>query len=118
LHEADPAVVSAGLVPHLAGELGAQALAKGPSYLVTAGSVATPFARSYAIEDVLPFQLKSLRAYLRERGVGRLTVKKRGVAVEPDQLRRQLRPSGDNEATIAVTRVGTQQTVLVLRPAP
>jgi THUMP domain-like len=116
LHEADAAVVSAGLVPQLADELGAQALAKGPSYLVTAGSAATPFARSYAIEDVLPFQLKSLRAYLRERGVGRLTVKKRGVAVEPDQLRRQLRPSGDNEATIAVTRVGTQQTVLVLRP--
>ena len=82
-----------------------------------AGAATTPFARSYAIEDVLPFQLKSLRAYLRERGVGRLTIKKRGVAVEPDQLRRQLRPTGDDEATIAITRVGTQQTVLVLRPA-
>jgi hypothetical protein len=118
LHEADPAVVAAGLVPRLADELGASGLAKGPTYLFSpsAAGPGSPFARSYAIEDVLPFQLKSLRAYLRERDVGRLTIKKRGVSVEPDQLRRQLRPTGDAEATIAVTRVGTQQTVLVLRP--
>lgn len=118
LHEADPAVVAAGLVPRLAAELGASALSKGPTYLVTSAGASSPYARSYAVEDVLPFQLKSLRAYLRQRGVGRLTIKKRGVAVEPDQLRRQLRPTGDAEATIAITRVGNQQTVLVLRPAP
>ena len=118
LHEADPAVVAAGLVRRLAAELAAQRVAKGPTYLVSPGPASSAFARSYAVEDVLPFQLKSLRAYLRQRGVGRLTIKKRGVAVEPDQLRRQLRPTGDAEATIAITRVGNQQTVLVLRPAP
>jgi THUMP domain-like len=117
LHEPDPAVVAAGLVPRLADELGAQGLAKGPTYLVTGTATTTPFARSYAIEDVLPFQLKALRAYLRGRDVGRLTIKKRGVAVEPDQLRRQLRPTGAAEATIAIARVGGQQTVLVLRPS-
>jgi hypothetical protein len=117
LHVPDPAVVAAGLVPELAAELSAAALSRGPTYLVGGHPVTSPFARSYAVEDVLPFQLKSLRAYLRDRGVGRLTVKKRGVAVEPEQLRRQLRPTGDAEATIAVTRVGTQQAVLVLHPA-
>lgn len=117
LHEADPAVVAAGLVPELASELSAAALSRGPTYLVSGHPATSPFARSYAIEEVLPFQLKTLRAYLRDRGVGRLTVKKRGVAVEPEQLRRQLRPTGDAEATIAVTRVGSQQAVLVLHPA-
>ncbi len=117
LHEPDPAVVSAGLVPLLAEELEAAAVAKGPTYLVSSAPASSPFARTYAIEDVLPFQLKTLRAYLRERQVGRLTVKKRGVSVDPEQLRRQLRPTGPAEATIAVTRVGGQQTVLVLRPA-
>jgi len=118
LHEPDPAVVAAGLVGQLAVELGAQGLAKGPTYLVSPGPATSAFARSYAIEDVLPFQLKALRAYLRDRDVGRLTIKKRGVAIEPEQLRKQLRPTGDNEATIAITRVSGQQTVLVLRPAP
>jgi hypothetical protein len=118
LHEPDAAVVAAGLVPQLAAELDAHGLSTGPTYLLSAGAAASPFARSYAIEDVLPFQLKTLRAYLRDRDVGRLTIKKRGVAVEPEQLRKQLRPTGDAEATIAITRVGGQQTVLVLRPTP
>jgi THUMP domain-like len=118
LLEPDAAVIAAGLVPHLANTLEAQGLSRGPTYLVTDVAAATPFARRYAVEDVMPFQLKSLRAYLRERGVGRLTIKKRGVAVEPEQLRRQLRPTGDGEATIAVTRIGGAQMVLVLRPAP
>jgi hypothetical protein len=110
-------VVAAGLVPQLAAELDAEGLSKGPTYLLGAAPATSAFARSYAVEDVLPFQLKALRAYLRDRDVGRLTIKKRGVAVEPEQLRRQLRPSGAGEATIAVTRVRGQQTVLVLRPA-
>jgi hypothetical protein len=117
LHEPDPAVIAAGLAPQLAEELDAQALSTGPTYLLSPGPASSAFARSYAIEDVLPFQLKALRAYLRDRGVGRLTIKKRGVAVEPEQLRKQLRPTGDAEATIAITRVGGQQTVLVLRDA-
>ena len=39
----------------------------------------------------LPFQLKRLRAALRERGAGDVVVKKRGIAVEPEELRRRLR---------------------------
>ena len=116
LYDADPAVVAAGLVPVLARDLGASSLSRGPSYLVGEPGTSSPFARSYLVEDVAPYQLKALRAYLRDRDIGRLTIKKRGVSIEPDQLRRQLRPSGAGEATIAITRVGGQQTVIVLRP--
>ena len=62
---------------------------------------------------MLPFGLKRLRALLRERGVGRLTMKKRGTAVEPEALRSQLRLHGDAEATIVLTRVAGQQIVLL-----
>jgi hypothetical protein len=48
--------------------------------------------------------------------VGTLTIKKRGSAVDPDQLRRQLRLSGEASATVALTRVGGRPHVLVLRP--
>jgi hypothetical protein len=70
------------------------------------------------VTDVLPFGLKRLRALLRERGVGTLTVKKRGSAVEPEALRRQLRLRGDAEATIVLTRVAGAPTVLVVEPVP
>ena len=117
LYEPDAAVIQAGLVGRVAADVGGHLLQRGVAYLASERHVATPFARTYAIEDVMPFHVQTLRAYLRDRGVGRLTVKKRGVAVEPDQLRRQMRLEGDAEATVAVTRVGGQQTVLVLRPA-
>jgi hypothetical protein len=57
-----------------------------------------------------------LRALLRERGVGRLTVKKRGSALEPEVLRRQLKLAGPHEATVVLTRVAGKPTVLVCQP--
>jgi THUMP domain-containing protein len=118
LHEPDGAVIRAGLVGEVARELGGTLLDPTIAYISTAHPAATPFARSYAVEDVLPFSLKRLRGYLRDRGVGTLTVKKRGSAVDPDQLRRQLKLSGDASATIALTRVDGRPHVLVLRLVP
>jgi hypothetical protein len=118
LHEPDGAVIRAGLVGEVARELGGRLLDPTIAYVTTDGPAASAFARSYAVEDVLPFHLKSLRSYLRDRQVGTLTIKKRGSPVDPDQLRRQLRLSGSASATIALTRVAGRQHVLVLRPLP
>jgi hypothetical protein len=69
----------------------------------------------------MPFNAKSLRGWLRERGVTGLTIKKRGLRIDDTALRRQLRVgtgAGDGEqATILLTRCGGQQVVLVLDPA-
>jgi len=116
LHEPDGAVIRAGLVAEVAEPLGAVLLDPTIAYLTTTEAVATPFATSYEVTDVLPFSLKRLRTLLRSRGVGSLTVKKRGTAVQPEILRRQLRLSGDAEATIVLTRVAGEQTVLVVNP--
>jgi hypothetical protein len=64
----------------------------------------------------MPFQLKALRAYLRARGVGRVTIKKRGSPLDPDQLRQQLRLAGDEERTVFLTRTGDGPLVLIARP--
>ena len=54
-----------------------------------------PFARCFEVTDVLPFSLKRLRAPLRDRGVGRLEILKRGSALDVERLRRDLRLAGD-----------------------
>ena len=66
--------------------------------------------------EELPYREKPLRAALRERGIGRLTIKKRGVDVVPDELRKRLALTGDDEATIVLTRVAGQGTCLLVRP--
>ena len=91
LYDPDPAVVRAHLVAELAAEIGGRLADPDIAYIYADEPVDTPFARRLTITDVLPFSLKRLRALLRERGVGRLEIRKRGSALEPDRLRRDLR---------------------------
>ena len=116
LYEPDAAVIRAGLVGQVAAAVDGRLLDRTIAYVTGDRLVRTPLATAYAVEDVFGFQLKSLRTWLRDRGVGRLTIKKRGTAVEPEQLRRQLRLDGDAEATIVLTRVAGRQSVLAVRP--
>ncbi len=116
LYDPDGAVVRAHLVAEFAALVGGRIADPTIAYVYADSPVATPYARCYAVEEAMPFSLKRLRAALREREVGRLTVKKRGSALVPEQLRRDLRLSGPNEATIVLTRVAAAQTVLLCHP--
>ncbi|MCO1615532.1 MULTISPECIES: THUMP-like domain-containing protein [Micromonospora] len=118
LYDPDPAVVRAHLVAELAADLDATLADPSIAYLYGDQARPTPFARCLEITDVLPFSLKRLRALLRERRVGRVEIRKRGSALEPEKLRRDLRLSGDEAAGLALTRVAGDPTVLVCRPVP
>jgi hypothetical protein len=113
LHEPDPAVIRSGLVSLVAAELGATLVDPTIAYLTSDAATASPWVRTYRVEEVLPFNLKKLRALLRTRGVGRVTVKKRGSAIEPETLSRQLRGPGAGSAVVVVTRVAGAPAALV-----
>jgi len=116
LYDPDPAVVRAHLVAELAGALDATLADPSIAYLYADAPTATPFARCLEITDVLPFSLKRLRALLRDRRVGRVEILKRGSALEPEKLRRDLRLAGDEAASLVLTRVAGAPTALVCRP--
>jgi hypothetical protein len=46
-----------------------------------------------------------------------VTIKKRGVTLDADSLRRQLRLSGSVEMTLVLTRIAGHHVCLVIRPA-
>ncbi|MFJ8829854.1 methyltransferase domain-containing protein [Micromonospora aurantiaca] len=116
LYDPDPAVVRAHLVAELATDLDATLADPSIAYLYADEARPTPFARCLEITDVLPFSLKRLRALLRERRVGRVEIRKRGSALEPEKLRRDLRLAGDEAAGLVLTRVAGAPTMLVCRP--
>ncbi|RBY89937.1 class I SAM-dependent methyltransferase [Blastococcus sp. TF02A-26] len=113
LHEPDPAVIRSGLVSLAAAELEATLVDPTIAYLTSDAPADSPWVTSYRVDEVLPFNLKKLKALLRSRGVGRVTVKKRGSAIEPEELARQLRGPGESSATVVVTRVAGKPTALV-----
>ncbi|MFV0128250.1 THUMP-like domain-containing protein [Streptomyces sp. HMX112] len=117
LYEPDGAVIRAHLVAEVAEHLGGGLVDATIAYITADDLRATPYATAYEITDELPFNLKRLKALLREREVGTLTVKKRGSAVEPEELRRKVKPKGRNAATVFLTRVAGAPTMLVGRPA-
>ncbi len=116
LYEPDGAVIRAGLVNVVGERIDGRLIDPSIAYLTTDSITATPLARGYRVLDHFDFGLKRLRAYLRDRNVGRLTIKKRGTAVVPEQLRQQLNLSGKAEATIVLTRLQGKQSVIVVDP--
>lgn len=116
LYEPDGAVIRAGLVTAVASGVDGGLVDEHLAYVTSDASFRTPFARGYEVLEELPYREKALRAALRERNVGRLTIKKRGVDVVPDQLRKRLALQGDEEAVIVMTRVAGEGTCLLVRP--
>ena len=106
LYDPDPAVLGAGLLGVLAGEHGLAAVAPGSVYLTADRAVADPAVACFEVAEVLPFDLKRVKAALRQRGVGRLEIKKRGVKIDPEQVRRRLGLRGEGAAVLVLVRLG------------
>ncbi|WP_185921903.1 methyltransferase domain-containing protein [Streptomyces sp. WAC06614] len=117
LYEPDGAVIRAHLVAEVAAALDGRLIDPTIAYVTADALRPTPYATAYEITDVLPFHLKKLKALLRARGVGVLTVKKRGSAIEPEELRRKVKPQGPNSATVFLTRVAGAPSMLIGFPA-
>jgi SAM-dependent methyltransferase len=116
LYEPDGAVIRAGLVAAVAAGVQGHLVDRKIAYVTGDDAFHTPFARSYRVVEQLPYREKQLRAALRERRIGTLTIKKRGVDVVPEQLRRRLALHGDEAATIVLTRVAGEGTALLVEP--
>lgn len=115
LYEPDGAIIRAHLIQPIARHLGAAPIDATIAYLTSEQAIETPYARRFVLDDWFPFQLKRLRHYLRERNIGRVTIKKRGSPLDPATLQRQLRLQGDGERTIFLTHVLGEPAVLVGR---
>jgi SAM-dependent methyltransferase len=117
LYEPDGAVIRSHLVAEVARDLDGGLVDETNAYNTADTLRPTPYATAYEITDRLPFNVKKLKALLREREVGILTVKKRGSAVEPEELRKKVKPQGPHSATVFLTRVAGAPTMLVGHPA-
>lgn len=108
LYEPDNAVVRSHLVAEAAAAVNGSLLDPAIAYLTSDSLVRTPLCQVYEVREVMPFSLKRLRAALRERNVGTVTIKKRGSAVDVERLRRDLKLRGSETAVVVLTRFGSR----------
>lgn len=100
----DGAVVRAGLVRQYAARHGLWQLDPDIAYLT--GDVLPDGVRGFEVLDQLPLREKVLRQTLSAHDCGSLEILVRGVDVDPDALRRRLRPSGSQAISLVIMRRG------------
>ncbi|MFJ4168201.1 SAM-dependent methyltransferase [Paenarthrobacter sp. NPDC089714] len=123
LYEPDGAVIRAGLVADVAERIGGHLVDEHIAYICAPELHDTPFARAYRVLEVMPYNVKALKAWVKANGVTVLDIKKRGTAVTPEELRKQLlsgRTAGKagmaKTATLVLTRIGEERVVVVVEP--
>ena len=120
VYEPDNAIIRSHLLGQLANDLGLHIFANEIAYLTGgaegSSAIKSPWLKGYRVLDNLAFDRKKLKAYLRERNIGTLEIKKRGSDVVPEQLRKEMALKGEGAATLIVTRVGDAHRVLVTEP--
>ena len=102
-------MIRARLIGDVARSLEAGMLDERIAYLTSDAALTSPFVQSFRVREELPADTRGLAKALRERGIGRLEIKKRGVDVDPAVLRKELKLRGDGSATLIVTRVGAKR---------
>jgi hypothetical protein len=108
LYEPDPAVLAADLAGDLAQILCWTQLETSIPYFTSNILSLHPLWSSFRIEAVLPWRRERVKSLLRERQIGQLEIKKRGVPLDPAEVRQQLQLRGENSAVLILTRQGKQ----------
>ena len=116
LYEPDGAVIRARLIGDLARSIGGRMLDPTIAYVTVDQLSPTPFARGFRVLERFAINVPTLKRALAARGIGTLEIKKRGVDIDPAQLRPKLALRGSGSAVLLLTRIaGSRVAVLAER---
>ena len=115
LYEPDGAVIRARLIGDLVRSLQGGMLDPSIAYFSSADYHPTPFAQCFEVEQVLPAKIKELSRWAKEHEVGTLEIKKRGIDIDPAELRRKLPLRGESSKTLILTRVAGKKVAIATK---
>jgi hypothetical protein len=116
LHEPDPALIRSGLLGRKAASLGMRLIDREIAYTFSEELIADPFFDSYQVIESMPFNLKRLNAALNALDIGRVTIKKRGFPLLPEEVIRKLKLKGTHSVMIILTRRGSEHLAFIVAP--
>ena len=91
-------------------------ISPGIAYVTSEKPLPAPAFANYEILESSEISTGAVRAMLKSHDIGKLTLKLRGVKVDPDQEIKRLKPKGKNSATLFYTRLdGEKVAILTLK---
>ncbi|MHC4442931.1 MAG: THUMP-like domain-containing protein [Planctomycetota bacterium] len=106
LFEPDPAVIRANLVGKLAHLFDLSPIDERIAYLTGDQNVDTSMLKAFRVIDSCDFSAKRIRQWLNKHDIGRVDLKTRGFAAQPEEIDKHLKKlSGKKQAVLFLTRV-------------
>lgn len=116
--EPDPAIIRSGGIARLCADYGLSPVSANIAYL-SGNCPTTALVTRFKVREVLPLEVKALKKALKNAGVTRLEIKKRGTDTDPEALRRKLglrkQPGGKDAVLLLTPLMGRHRAVLADR---
>mgnify|MGYP000854304174 CR=1 FL=1 len=114
LVEPDPAIIRSGGIAKLCERYDVAPVSDGIAYL--SGTVIPPHCAAFEILDLLAPDVKAVKRALTARGIGRVEVKKRGIDVDVETVRKKLPREGAASGVVLFSPVmGRRKAILARR---
>jgi len=115
VYEPDAAVLAAKLEGALAHHRELRAIASGIAYFTGDEPISDGAFDGFEVMEILPYDARSVKQWLAARDIGRLEIKKRGVPLEPEKVRRELANNGTDAATVLLAKISGRVKAIVAR---
>jgi hypothetical protein len=113
LVDPDSSVIRSGLLPMLCEQFDAAPIDHGVAMLTGSKPVDSPFAECYRVEQAMPFHVGKLRDWLRAEWIGRVTILKRAIEVDVNNVMKQLKLKGPEHRVVILTKSLGQRVAIV-----
>ncbi|WP_173474363.1 hypothetical protein [Fibrobacter succinogenes] len=90
-------------------------ISPGIAYVTSEKPLPAPGFSNFEVLDSAEISTGAVRAMLKAHDIGKLTLKLRGVKVDPDQEIKRLKPKGKNTATLFYTRLNGEKIAILTR---
>ncbi len=113
LTEPVPLLVRSHLFEMIAEKENAALLSEKIAYLTSDFPIFQPGFRNFKILAYCPLTTSAVRSMLKAHQIGKLTLKKRGVEIVPEQEIKRLAPKGENAGILFYTRLKGEKTAIL-----
>lgn len=96
-------------------EVDAHLISEGIAYVSCSTPLPSPAFANFQILDKCEIATSAVRDMLKRHNIGKLTLKLRGVKLDPDEEIKRLKPKGKNEAILFYTRVAGEKTAILAK---
>ena len=102
----------------LAHDPNAHLISEGIAYVSSDSTLPAPGFSCYEVLAHTEIATGAVRSMLKEHDIGKITLKLRGVKLDPDAETKRLKPKGKNSAILFYTRLRGEKTAILTRRCP